>query len=592
MKPSQDSIIGSGTNSTHNHPTIPNLRFPDLDRGRLETELDLSLLLYFGGSTPPIKNKAREIALGNFGQPQYERLDLVTKIHETISYDLVKGGSHYTTRNKCRFVRQMFAWAEHNDAPLTTESIEGTFLRWTESMIVDYQIFQLYSQRSAYTYASTTAQVIDQVLNRPTKLIHISRIRMPPTRKSAVGKKAEKQNLENTFEFGAFLQDICDALTVQVAMTGPLPIHIPLRRGGELIEWSHCLGAVIEKHLTTPQPTDPKGIKARETCIKKFRERETDHTLKTRYPLTNRRIEAELLMFMGQTGMNFAQTHKLKMRQFSYSSHLDGYVVRDWKARRKGEVLFEIFKEYKPHFERYLDWRNEIFPDSDEVFPLFRLNDRAPSQHPQFRLRKACKEIGLKFVPPAMLRNTRVNWLLRKTGDPSLTASMAQHSIETLIRVYELPSQQRAMAEIIRFWSSHDPLMELTEPVAPGQCDGVPVQVENAPAASPKPDCAHPSGCMWCDHHRDVDSQDYLWSLACFRHLKIIEVSKWVTPGNGKGSLPNEMVIERISQKLKWFTESSKTQKKWVDEALARVEEGYYHPNWARRIAVMEGASR
>lgn len=56
-----------------------------------------------------------------------------------------------------------------------------------------------------------------------------------------------------------------------------------------------------------------------------------------------------------------------------------------------------------------------------------------------------------------MLRNSRVNRLLRRSGDLELTAEMAQHAEQTLLGIYERPSQQRAMGEIMRFWNCADP---------------------------------------------------------------------------------------------------------------------------------------
>jgi len=44
----------------------------------------------------------------------------------------------------------------------------------------------------------------------------------------------------------------------------------------------------------------------------------------------------------------------------------------------------------------------------------------------------------------------------------------------------------------------------------------------------------------------------------------------------------------RLSDKLRWFLESNKQRQGWVDEALARVEEGNYHPDWLRLIQDME----
>lgn len=578
-----------GTISMHETIRLPNLSFPSVTIGTRETPWDLTYLLYYGGAKATTWRVNQMIADGVLGQPLRNRLVLVEKIHEAINAKLIEGGSVYTAQNQIRHIRNMFTWAEDKGYSLDIDSIQKTYLDWTDSLVHRHQIIKDMSPISAYTIGIGAGNLLDAVLDRETPLFSMSRLRLPNQRKTAEGVNAEKQNLEDTFVFGHFLQDICDWLSAEVVLKSPLPIRIPLRFGKELIEWSgYNNPALAELHLQAYKHSLPTSD--REIALRYFRAWEADGTLRTRYPLANRRIEAELLMFIAQTGMNFAQAHKLKLRHFTYSSHLNGYQVRDRKARRHGEVLFEIFKEYKPHFERYLEWRRLLFPGSDSIFPFIRSGGRDFQKHPQFYLRAACKKIGLHFVPPQRLRNTRINWLLRRSGDADLTASMAQHHKETLLTTYERPSQQRAMGEIIRFWSEHDPTVIRTTPVGPGQCDGVSVPFASAPKDAPTPDCIRPSGCMWCEHHRDIDTIDYLWSLACFRHLKIIEVSRWAPPQCKKEIHPAQLVINRISEKLRWFSESNKKRKAWLEEVLARVEEGFYHPEWERRILVMEDA--
>ena len=563
---------------------LPNLTFPVVEYGEYETAWDLTYLLYHGGAQERTKYVSSMIEDGKLGLPVSDRLDLVTKIHEIINGKLVGGGSTYSAKNQIRFIREMFQWAEQTDHPLSVAFIQTTFLAWTDALLHRQRILKDISEQSVYTMAAHAGNILDGVLNRATGLLSMSRVRMPSRRKTARGVWADKQNLAETFAFGYFLQDICDALTVETVMRGTLPVRIAFRNGGELLHWSGFRGWK-EAAQHSEMLSNERDQKAHD----RLRTWEAEGTLLTRYPLANRRCEAELLMFIGQTGMNFAQAHQLKLRHFYYASFLDGYQVRHRKGRRGGDVVFEIFKEYKPHFERYLEWRRMVFPDSDALFPLVRAGGRVFQQHPQFGLRTVCKTIGLRFVPPQELRNTRVNWLLRRSDDSDLTATMAQHTKETLLDVYERPSQQRAMVEIMRFWGEHDPTISRTTPPAPGHCNGEPVPLRNMPTNTLEPDCIRPSGCLWCEHHRDVDNEDYLWSLASFRRLKVLEVSRWWPPHGTRDVHPAQHVIDRISEKLKWFRESNAKRKVWMEEALNKVEEGNYHPEWMRRILVIEG---
>jgi hypothetical protein len=302
-------------------------------------------------------------------------------------------------------------------------------------------------------------------------------------------------------------------------------------------------------------------------------------------------------MFIGQTGMNMFQAQNVLLRRFSYSSDINGYKVREYKQRRKGEVLFEIFDEYRLHFERYLDWRREIFPKTEtRLFPYIRSNGIRKDRRIKFdAIQNTCEKAKIAWTSPKILRGTRVNWLLRRSNDPDLTSEMAQHHKQVLLEVYEKPSQQRAIGEITRFHLRNDPALAeraLMLAVAPGECDGTSKMSPTKPETAPEPDCRRPSGCLWCEHHRDIDTFDYVWSLACFRHLKILELGR--QPPVKKNSTvihPADHTIQRLSEKLSWFRESNSTRREWVEESLARVEEGYYHDQWSYLIESLESSS-
>ena len=298
-----------------------------------------------------------------------------------------------------------------------------------------------------------------------------------------------------------------------------------------------------------------------------------------------------MFMFIAQTGMNLSQASNLELRHFSYVSHLDGYQVKDYKHRRGGAVLFEIFKEYRPHFERYLEWRRTLFPDSNRLFPYIRhVGTRAEVREQAHRLRPICKSLDIAYISARKLRNTRVNWLLRESGDPDLTAEMAQHVKETLLEVYERPSVQRALAESTRFWTRFDPSTKM-QSVAPGGCSGIPKLVAESPRDVPKPDCSTSSGCMWCENHRDVDTLNYVWALTSFRHLKVIELSKSRLPEREEDVPPAQRVIDRVHSKLEWFEQSNELRRQWVHEAADLIAEGDFHPNFRDEIIELEGTA-
>ncbi len=566
--------------------SIPNLAFPGLRLGKRVIPMDLLPLLYLGGASARAEKVARLIASGDLGNPLPERIELVTKIHEEIDFSLKSGGATSSTIVRIRYLRDFFSFADSAGYSLSIDTVLSVYVHWTDHLIHRIRTIKNLEQLSAYNYGITVGTLLDKVFERGSSILLTTRLKSPRRKKGTLSVAKDKQSLQKTFAFGYMLLDIMDGLSFD-SLWGELPVRIPLRTGQELVEWSWL---VSPRHLKPKPDTAPGRAqqKQRDKIRAKFI---SDRTLNTRFPLANLRIEAELLFFISQTGMNLAQAHQIRLRHFSYTSTLDGYLVRDYKHRRKGEVLFEIYPEYKAIFERYLAWRNAVFPnDLDGVlFPLIRKGGRAEDKAPNFgRIRRICKKLEMQFILPSQLRNTRINWLLRRSGDDDMTAEIAQHSKQTLVRVYEEPSLQRAMTEVMRFWQSADPVMN---PPSPGVCNGLPMPVDIIPHGATQPDCARPSGCLWCEHHRDIDSLDYVWSISSFRYLKNLELAKYHPPQKENWPThPALFSIERLSDKLHWFNNSNSIRKSWVDESLSRIEEGEYHPSWSDLIQSIEAS--
>jgi hypothetical protein len=550
---------------------IPTLNFPSLDYGKKETPWDLRRLLYKGGAAANSGKVADLIQSGELGILQRERLDLVQKLHCEMNSRLIGGGSRNTVETQIRALRLFFSWADERSLPLTTDSVQKTFLNWADGLLERIRVVKDVSEVSCYTRAAAVGNLITSSLDLYYPLIQFTRLPNPNRRKTARGIEAEKQNLEHTFVFGHMLQDICDGLPVEVVLKGELPINLRLRNGKNLTVKAYANAS-----------WNPEAIE----------NRIAEGTLKTRHPLANLRIEAELMMFIGQTGINLGQAISLKATSFAYVDYLDGYQVRERKNRRRGEVIFEIFKSYRPHFERYLEWRRRLFPETELLFPFVRtMGARADAKMLGQRMRKICHDLQMDYVTASSLRNTRVNWLLRRSGDPDMAAEMAQHTKHVLLNVYERPSLQRAINEVTRFWAENDPHLLKTMPVAPGECDGQPQAISSIPEQVPPPDCLRASGCLWCQHHRDIDSLDYVWALASFARVKAIELSRRRLPPDSPTTAAADLALQRIRHKLSWFRESSASRRDWFEEANARIDEGAYHPQWTHVIASIEGAA-
>lgn len=562
--------------------SIPNLMFPMIEFGKLETPWDLYPLLFRGGAGSNAKLVAERITQGIYGAPIPGRFLLVEKIHEHIEGKLIGGGRHGSTKTSIRRLREFFSWADSAGKSLTLEWVDQIFIDWTDYLLHRQRIVGDISEIHAYQCAVAVAKILDDVLDLKIGLLKKIRIRRRSNLKKIIGTKEDKQNLEQTFEFGHSLMDITDSLSIE-AIQGSMPVSIRFRTGKIVDEWLRLKPPELMRTLKNEMKPS-----VRKKAFETHTAWNADISIRTRYPLVNLRIESEMLIFIAQTGMNLEQVHTLKMSKFRYQSHLDGYqVYRVYKGRRHGEVEFDIFSQYKKIFERYLVWRSAIFSEDDDalLFPLLR-SGRLNSPPGFSMVLKYCKKLSIRIIRPRELRKTRVNWMLRRSQDPNMVAEMHAHTQETLIRKYEQPSLQVAMVEISRFHSRTDPA--IASP-GPGICISTsPQAILGIPPEATTPDCISPAGCIFCVHQRDIDSMDHIWSLLSYRHLKSLELSGYHPAVTNTITHPSATVIMRITAKLKQIEKSNKIRESWNCEALARIEEENYHPRWDGLIQLME----
>jgi hypothetical protein len=560
--------------------------FPTLSKGTHQTSPTLYPLLYRGGARALATQAAKLINAGHFGPPLEQRRPLVQALHDELSADVARGLSRATVLNSIVSLRTFFSWADQDGLELTKDSVAKDYQAWIEALLHRVRIEKTLSSRTAYGHALYADRLLSRVLGIRKGLRFRTRLRPQPHRKHALGTQADKLSVQSTLEFGHMLLDISSTLTRE-AICGALPVHIQLRNGSTLTEWALVKRRELVSYRGRGLRTNAaQAAMARSPCSKQA-------CIRTRHPLINLRIECELLIFLAQTGMNLAQAIRLRRGQFSYRSiGEDVLVFRSYKRRRGGEVEFRVYRGYRTLFERYLHWLDDIIPATEDsrlfpfVYPGAIPADGAP---PRFEgIRKRCNIIGTPWIGPQRLRKARVNWLLRHTQDLALIAEHAQHSRSVLQADYELPHHQTAAAEIAKFHRAVDPSLS---PPAPGACVSVhslPGRVDGAPAEAPEPDCLNPGGCMFCTNHRDLDSADYVWSLASYRHLKLVELSMHPPSSRGAPGAPPAAVVDRLTAKLDAIAASSASRRTWVDEASSRVREETFHPIWAGFIECMD----
>lgn len=555
------------------------LKFHRVNYGMLEPTWDLEPLLYEKAARIDNRNVGALLDEGALGEIIQSRLALVIRLYEILDARLASGISRFTIKRSINNLRRLYTWAEDTKREITLETLESCFLDWADSLVYRCRIAKSLKMPTAFNIASSISTLIDEILEKGTCIIR--KTRLSKSRRRAPRAKSEKQNLSEVFEFGRMILDISQTLTI-ATIRGQLPVEIRLRNGKKLVEWSGLMPLENVKIIS-----DIKN-KNRGAAIANRMAWETDTSWRTRHPLMNLKIEAELLIFIAQTGMNLAQAHKLKIGKFSYKSDTSGYKVRRiYKNRKQGEVEFSIYSEYRTYFEDYLTWRNELFGNDPDglMFPISSPKVRSPDVAPKFSaIRRRCDILKERFIGPRELRKTRVNWLLRRLSDPVLIAEVNQHTEETLHRSYAEPNHQVASVEISRFIATTDPALAAP---GPGSCLlSKPTLVANAPQSAPPPDCVNPAGCLFCEHQRDIASLDHYWSLVSYQYCKSLELSRsklTLTSDN-----PAMAVIEAITKRLKIIETLDKSNAEMLQEAKLRVEEGEYHPNWDAFIQLME----
>lgn len=502
------------------------------------------------------------------------RLPLVLALKDYAKAQYGESPSHSTFVGNYQVLRWFYVYCDKHDLDPTAVNVVDIFIAWAE----DHRN----GKQPIYHYSSATRLV--RMLSEATD-ISGDRFKIParlikPPRKGN-GSRVDTQNLEKTFRFGELMCVVSNLLTTETIM-GPLPLKFGF--GERMLElWAGVASddALRAVHVAKGRPEqewrpDQNRIQTLAAA-----------PLAARRTLVNLRIEAELAIFLAQTGMNLAQAFMLSIGRFRYRTREGGYLIKGiYKDRRGGEVAFEIFQAYRRHFEQYLKWRDLIADANDmRLFPFaIRPGDPPRQEHHSSGLRRLCEQAGIAYIGARELRCTRVNYFLRRSDDPVLTAAVAQHSVGVLMG-YQRPHHQRAATEITGFWN--DVGSSLLS-AGPGTCSGSPRPMP-ARVGRPVPDCRSAAGCLFCLDHRDEMSLDYAWSLVTYRYLKSLELAAYLpTRQTSPEPTTPEIVITTLSEKLNQMRLKNEHGPQLVQEAEDRVMEGDFHPRWSAIINAAE----
>jgi hypothetical protein len=556
--------------------TIPNLQIKDTNTAAY----DLKRLLIPGGAAINVRSKAFVDfnATCDWSSVDPQRLTFITECHDAINtFD-----SQTTSEGHASNLKTFVAWCDKNHKTLAFD--EEAF----KALYLAYDVF-LYNKandkeikmHTAYTYMISLSDLARRVFDNEkiikgdglAALSRCVKAYKAPAR-TAVSLSAEKQSFSDTQVLGYYCVDVCKAITTE-NLLAPLPIVYTLEETDQQ----------PEKQYQFPwnlKPFDKLSKKDQWSIRKKRHQHESRYPADTingerhRTALAKLRVFAEFMIFLFQTGSNVKQALMLKRERFQYK--LQGeteWLVTVYKARKGDTVSFTIFRDYKGWFKAYLAFCDEHFPDDPYLFPaISNGRGRKKGVVETSTFRSYFKAHGIPWMPPSKIRNTRVNYLLRISGDPERTAEVHGHTVVTLKQNYMQPSQQRSASALTVFWKD-GPVSRIKS-----GCDRQPQAVIDKPADVVEPDCTHASGCLWCEKHRDIESFDYVWNLTSFKHLKVIEAGQLK-----KGDIPADKTIERCIEKLDAFKEEHDD---WVEKAQLRVDEGDYHTTWKGLIDFKE----
>ncbi|NVK21219.1 MAG: hypothetical protein HWD86_01760 [Kangiellaceae bacterium] len=458
------------------------------------------------------------------------------------------------------------------------DNLKNNFIHFDEYQYYRAWIKKEIKQESAYGLVLQVAKVIGNAVKLPEykDFRYSSRVvkAFKHPAKVAISRASEKQHIGDSQKLGFYCVDIANSLTTK-AVIGRLPIKAKLTKP-DGTNVSVKLPVSIENGLKSERKTCQ--TKAKNACepVEVMEYKDLDPY---RRGLITLRILVELVIFVYQTGMNVTQVLHISRRGFSYKlqGHSDWLVTQN-KARAGGPKSFVIYKDYKERFKEFIVFIDRFRPEQPYLFPLTRSLIKAKGLVNYNLLKKHLKRDKVPWIPPSKTRNTRVNFLNRLIDDANVSSEIAQHAKETFEQHYHKPSQQRAMTALTTFWRDN-PINLIG-----GGCRGAPEPVDNLPSGINKPDCISQSGCLFCKNHRDVNSEDYVWSLVSFRQLKLIEAAQPVSR-----ELPADITVERLNKKIETFKGLTKQSMLWVKEALLKVDEGNYHPIWADIIKFWEG---
>lgn len=536
------------------------------------TPLNLNVFLFIGGASSKAKSVQKAIASDGLGEVRKTRLHLVRKIYECLKARLVRGYKFVSVESAFIDLRWFYRYVDSLELDPTVENILTCYMDWSVS-IYKRQLENKISESVGFKQVRSVGKLLEDALGiSPGSLTKKIVVLAGSTKKYTLSIADDKKVLSDSIAFGRDMADIARCLTMEVFNESP-PFEIKFADGAKFHYFNRNSKTIILNGDSSPVINCREGF-------------ECSWSVGQRNSFINLRVEAELEIFISQTGANSGQVVGLSREGIQIGRFLNAWNLKAYKPRRRGEVSYEVFSEYQKHLKKYLDFYDQCFPDVKDG-PLFPLVGHSGlsfrKKYTGNKIRNFLTKLGKKYIASSFRRNTRENWIARSSEDPFLAANMANHSLETHVKSYSRPNLIVASKEFTEFFSIQH---ELLISVDSGGCEGTSQRASFASEFAPAPDCRNAAGCLFCTSYKGINSFDYVWSLVSYRKMKNLELAGSFSINASDSSAT--AVLARIKELLQQFVSLGDENRDWYRDAVMRVEEGSYHQRWSIVIQIME----
>ncbi|WP_018984823.1 hypothetical protein [Salinimonas chungwhensis] len=547
--------------------------------------LDLSRYLFNITKTTRATTKSLNLDVkeGLYGKPVDSKIDWVRSLKHIAQNKINVGASHNTVIRFIKDVKAFHDWIYSCEGSYKPSKQRKNYFLYSQhlaSRVIEGEIKEI----SRYDKLLNISSFIDSFTGLADEksyckgVFYELSLRCPKTNV----KKYDKQLLVEIKEMASALMQLYSSIDEE-SIFGQLPIEARINNKKFYINFSAAYSVDKLKKSAKRSRLRFENISGRQ-----FLSPSESLVHDKRWAIVNLKRNAFFMMFIIATGANLSQAISITNQETKTLPSGADQTIFKFKLRAGHEVGVNIYNNFKELFNNYKRWRDSIFVgeyESEWLFPTFDLSGQVakfPGNNLS-RLRKILMDSGVSWHSSRELRRTNINWMYRFLEDSKEAAAMAGHDLATFYRSYMAPNHQRAVMESQQFWTEFD-VTKLS--VMGGYCDGEPIPIKDISPVLAVPNCTTASGCLVCQHHKDVDSYDYIWSLASFRYLKQLESASSHLSKLSSTLEPADVIINQITSRLETFKVK---RPDWVIAAIDRVELFDFHPQWVNAIDMLVG---